>query len=462
MRYPHLASRIFNTPLLVHPQKLDAIIAGLGPRLLGAALLPNDVGQTQLRDPEAIAPEFFSTRRGERSEAGYMVTEGVAVLRVMGALAHRSKLDADSSYILGYNEVAGKLEHAMDSPDVHAVVAMVDSPGGEAQGAFELAQRTFDYRGKKPLVAVADGMAASAAYLFASAADELVVTSTGWAGSIGVVRAHVDFSRMLANEGIAVTHIFAGAHKIDGNQFEALPPAVRADFQSEINALYDMFVGAVARHLNVKPEAVRATEARMYMGEAAITAGLVRRVATADQILTELAGRRARSFSAGAARSFTADKKGSSMSGNQPAADGTTSANQPAAGPTAADVERARAEGRTEGATQERTRIKSIMGLSMPGHEALVQKLAFESDTSAGDAALAVIAAERELRDKRGKDHLNDAPAALQMRPGATVRNESGQGMSRGELAQKAQAYVAANPGTTFVQAVKILEQQGA
>ena len=33
--YPHLADRLLNTPLLLHPQKLDAIIAGLGQRLLG-------------------------------------------------------------------------------------------------------------------------------------------------------------------------------------------------------------------------------------------------------------------------------------------------------------------------------------------------------------------------------------------------------------------------------------------
>src|SRR5205085_6696454 len=184
MRYPHLAARIFNTPLLIHPQKLDAIIAGLGPRLLGSGLLPH-IPETGV--PDVFAPDLFSTRRGERGDGGYMISEGVAIMRVMGALAHRSKLDADSSYILGYNEVAGKLESAMDDPQVHAVAVVVDSPGGEAQGAFELAQRTFDLRGKKPLIALADSIALSAGYLFASAADEVVVTSaTAYVGSIGV------------------------------------------------------------------------------------------------------------------------------------------------------------------------------------------------------------------------------------------------------------------------------------
>ena len=45
MKYPHLAARLFNTPLLVHPGKLDAIIAGLGGRLLGNPLpQPNPFG----------------------------------------------------------------------------------------------------------------------------------------------------------------------------------------------------------------------------------------------------------------------------------------------------------------------------------------------------------------------------------------------------------------------------------
>lgn len=461
MRYPHLAARIFNTPLLIHPQKLDAIIAGLGPRLLGTALLP-DANEQQIQT-DLLAPELFSTRRGERSDGGYLVSDGVGVVRVMGALAHRSKLDADSNYILGYNEVAAKLEHAMASPDVHAVALIVDSPGGEAQGAFELAQRTFDLRGKKKMVAVADGVAASAAYLFASAASEVVITGTGYAGSIGVVMRHIDLSRLLANEGINVTHIFAGAHKVDGNQFEALPPSVRADFQAEINSLYEMFVEAVARHTGLTAEAVRATEARVFMGAAAVQAQLAKRVATADQVLTELAGLRARTFSVGqSARSLTADKKGTSMSGTNPAADGSQSANQPPAGLTAADVERARAEGRAEGATQERTRIKDVLALSMPGHEALVMKMALESDTTPGDAARAVIAAEREMRSKHAADLNNDAPAALALRPSSTVRQEKKGQMSRAELDQQAKAYVASHPGTSYVQAVKIIEQQGA
>jgi len=67
MRYPHIAARIFNTPLLIHPQKLDAIIAGLSERLLGAAPLAVAAADGS----RLLAPELFSTRRGEASDRGH-------------------------------------------------------------------------------------------------------------------------------------------------------------------------------------------------------------------------------------------------------------------------------------------------------------------------------------------------------------------------------------------------------
>lgn len=346
MNYPLVAQRIFNVPLLIHPQKLDAIIAGLGPRLLGAPVIDR-AGLATTADHAPLEPGLFSTRRGERVDAGgYRVVDGVAVLSVSGALVHRSRfIMADSSFLQGYNDLAAALEHAMANPDVHAVLQVYDSPGGEVQGAFEYAQRVLDMRGKKPMRAIADGMAASAAYLGGSAADELAITTTGYAGSVGVVMRHVDFSRALANDGITVTHVFAGAHKVDGNPFEPLPAAVRAELQGEIDAIYTEFVDAVARHRGVDAAAVRKTEASTYRGVAAIAAGLADRIATTDQLIAELAALRARSYPAGPASASSSSQQeppAMSASQNTPPAAGPAAAAAPAI--TAADVDRARAE----------------------------------------------------------------------------------------------------------------------
>lgn len=399
MKYPHIAARLFNTPLLIHPQKLDAIIAGLGPRVFGVA---PDALQLQVAGAEALlSPELFSTKKGARNdERGYKVVDGVAVVAINGATVHRSRLEADSTFLLGYNDITADVEHAMDNPDVHAVLRVYDSPGGEVQGAFEHADRMRALLGKKPMIAIADGMAASAGYLGGSAADELVITSTGYAGSIGVVMRHIDFSRALQNDGIQVTHIFAGAHKVDGHPYAPLPDAVRADFQAEIDELYAMFVETVVAQRGMTAEGVRATEAAVFRGAAAVQAGLADRLSTTDQLISELAAKRSTRSYGLPARS-TANKGAKTMSGNQEQAGNDT----PAAF-AQADLDRARAEGIAAGTTAERERISTILqSEAATGRHDMASHLAFGTDMAA-DAAIAL---------------LGKAPALATAKPGASA-----------------------------------------
>lgn len=370
--YPHLADRLLNTPLLLHPQKLDAIIAGLGQRLLGVDGLHLDAAELTAR---AVLPaEMFTTRRGERSDRGYRVVDGVAVISAMGGLVHRTKLAADSSLLIGYNDLAADLEDALAKADVHAIALVFDSPGGEVSGAFELAERIYAARGHKPMVAVADGMAASAAYLAASAADEVVVSATSYVGSIGVVMRHVDFSRALANDGIAVSHIFAGEHKIDGNPYQPLPDAVRNALQADIEGLYQMFVQAVAKHRGLDEQAVRDTRAGVYRGVAAVAARLADRIGTVDAVVAELAARRNHAVATAVGISLqpweiSMSHASATAAAAAPAAPAdatttTTAATTAAAAPTApaaasqADLDKARAEG----AAAERARVAAITG----------------------------------------------------------------------------------------------------
>lgn len=359
MKYPHLAARIFNTPLLIHPQKLDAIIAGLGGRLLDL-----DGERIELATEASTLPvDLFSTRRAtvERDRnARYAIVDGVAVVMADGALVHRGRFDsANSTRILGYNDLAAATEDAMADADVHAVLQVFNTPGGEAQGAFEYHDRLLAMRGKKPIWGIADGLAASAGYMAAAALDEFAITKTGYAGSIGVVMRHVDMSAAIAQDGIRVTHIYAGAHKVDGNPFEALPASVRADFQAEIDGLYQMFIDAVAAGRRMDPEAVRKTQAQTYRGSAAVAAGLADRISTTDQMISEMAGLRARSYPIGQPARATANDKGDThMSGTQE----TAGSAQASAALTQADVDRARAEGRQEGAQAERARVGAILG----------------------------------------------------------------------------------------------------
>lgn len=94
-------------------------------------------------------------------------------------------------------------------------------------------------------------------------------------------------------QGIKPTLIFAGSHKVDGNPFEPLSDAVRADLQASVNAHYDQFVSLVAagRGDRLTVEGARTTEARTFIGSDAVARGLADRMTSFDEVLAEFSGR---------------------------------------------------------------------------------------------------------------------------------------------------------------------------
>lgn len=334
MRNPALFQRIFGTPLMILPSKLDAIIAGLGPRF----------------GLEGIeAPSAYVTSPGEAKTPGYRVAHGVATVDVFGVLQHRGGVQADSSYVLGYDRIAQQLATAMDDPAVKAILLQMDSPGGEVSGAFALAQQIREMSATKPIRAVVSDLSASAAYLLASAANDIAISDTGLAGSIGVVMRHVDLSQRLAADGIRVEYVYSGAHKIDGNPHAPLADSVRADWQAEVDALRRQFAEAVGgyRATRLSADQAWATDAEVYRGQAAIDAGLADRLATADEVLAEMRSL----YSKRVQPRAQATTRGKRM-------DDVTSDDMISAAAHATAIEAAR----KAGATDERARVLGILG----------------------------------------------------------------------------------------------------
>ena len=277
--YPRLAAQVFGVPLMCLPDKVDMIIAGLGERLLGA---PVSVG----------GAEAYTTQFGEPGINGqYRVVDGVGIIDVHGVLAHHGGMDADSMPVLGYDWIARRLEAAVSDDAVKAIMLNLNSPGGAVAGAFDLTDQVREAARIKPVHAAVGDMAASAAYAIASAATSISITRTGMVGSIGVVLRHIDASERLKQDGLSVTNIFKGAHKVDGHPFAPLSAEVRADLQADVDKVYDMFVLTVADNRGMDIKEVRATEARMYSGEDAVSMGLADRVETPDQLIARLSGR---------------------------------------------------------------------------------------------------------------------------------------------------------------------------
>jgi len=122
----------------------------------------------------------------------------------------------------------------------------------------------------KPIFAVADDFAFSAAYALTSAADRIFVTRMGAVGSVGVVVLHTEDSKFNDEQGFKYTYIFKGDRKVDGNPHEPLSERAEKDIQSEIDRQYEQFVATVARNRKADAEKIVATQAGVYWSENAV------------------------------------------------------------------------------------------------------------------------------------------------------------------------------------------------
>lgn len=390
-----IAERVLNRPLLVHPDKVPFILAVLEGRIpLGDVSSLREVAEANVEDLPDIAQQVmrgpapgasrFVGDSVERDEATgkpiarlpYQRTkDGTAIVTVTGSLINRGAFVGSSSGETSYEGIKHQLAMALADPKVAQIILDIESPGGEAVGAMEAAAAVRAAAAVKPVTAIVNGMAASAAYALASGATKIVTTPSGVVGSIGVVLMHADWSRAIDKAGITPTLIFAGAHKVDGNPFEPLPESVRADMQREVMQFYDLFVATVADgRKGLSPAAIRGTEARVFIGEEAVKAGLADEVGTFETVLAELSSRNSARLRA---------SSGAFMETKTP---------QPAAGSTGITQEQHDAAVKAA-AKASQTRIKAIVASEQAqGRAKLAEHLAYDTEMTV-EAALGVLAA---------------------------------------------------------------------
>ncbi|WP_296201487.1 S49 family peptidase [uncultured Hyphomicrobium sp.] len=268
MNLPLLAAQYFNRAQFVLPVYAEGVVSALAPRL---GVHPMTA---QAAD---IAP---------RPAREIMVTEGgVLVLPVVGGLMHRGDSFDAFCGAQSYTNLNNQILAALERKDVKGILLDMDTPGGMAMGCFELADTILEARKRKPIWAIANGMAASAGYAIASSAERFYVSPSGEVGSIGVCFMHRDVSGALEKAGIVVTYIFAGDHKIDGNPFQPLPADVQAAIQEEANASYQGFIEVVAARRPMNEKQIRDTKARMFRANDAVELKLADEVAPFSKVL---------------------------------------------------------------------------------------------------------------------------------------------------------------------------------
>lgn len=247
--------------------------------LLRAELTPEQI-RASLEGPEPELASRYGNTRG-----------GVAVIPLQGMITPKgsllSMLFGGGGGLMGFRQA---LREAVSNDDIETIVLNVDSPGGRVDLVPETAADVREAKEIKPVIAVANTMAASAAYWIASQATELVVSTSGEVGSIGVFLVHEEWSEYDKNLGIGTTIIRAGRYKAEGNPFEPLTEEAKENFQFEVDEIYDMFIDDVAKGRGVAASKVRTGmgEGRMASAQRATGMGMADRVDTLEGVISGL------------------------------------------------------------------------------------------------------------------------------------------------------------------------------
>jgi len=269
---------ILNAPWAIIPEKLLQIREIYFRHLHGE---PVDIGaiEAQLGRPLVNDPQ------------PYEIDRGVAVVELNGILAKRMDMFLQISGGTSTRSVARNFKAALADPAAHSILLNIDSPGGEVDGTQELSNLIARSRDEKPIVALADGMAASAGYWIASGASKVYAANqTAMLGSIGVIATHFDVSKRNEMQGVKVTQITAGKFKGIRSPYRPLDRESEDMIQGILDQVYSIFVNDVAAHRGFTVDKVLSdmADGRELVGDRAVEAGLADGIATREEIIATL------------------------------------------------------------------------------------------------------------------------------------------------------------------------------
>ena len=263
-----LTQRLCNRPQLISPITLGSVIQYLEAR--------NTVGKEMRVTQAKVAPRQPVLDK----------ESGVGLVQIEGALTNIQYTPECGDESCSYYSLVEDISMLMDK-GIKTLVLDIDSGGGEAYGCFEAANevRQMANDGNVKIIAYVDGLAASAAYAWAAIADEIIVNPMSEVGSIGVVVQLMNTLKAERNAGFERTFVFAGDSKIpfdtDGNFTESFI----ADLQAGVDFFYQEFIEHVALHRGMSDQAVKDTQAKVFLPEQALKLGLADKIMTKQDFL---------------------------------------------------------------------------------------------------------------------------------------------------------------------------------
>lgn len=281
-RFPHLIRAILARPWAIDRDSI-AWAAIMEVLALRAA--------SQVLSLDEIEARLAAAQNGPRAGSNGRPRGNVALIPVYGVISPRTSMFARASGGTSAEAIGAAFGQAMADPAVDGIVFDVDSPGGVVEGIAELAAEIRGARGVKPIAAVANHTAASAAYWPFAGVDEFVATPSALVGSIGIFTAHDDLTEAMAKVGVKRTVISAGKYKAEGVLGTSLSEDALVAVQGMVDHFYGQMTSDIAKGRGVPVDSVRSGfgEGRIVTADKAVALGMVDRIDSLDNTIRRVA-----------------------------------------------------------------------------------------------------------------------------------------------------------------------------
>lgn len=267
---------LLNVPVLMEPDRFNGFLQGWRAKIHVAKA--SDEAPTR-----KIPLEAQTLVMG--MNGGYAVAPGgVAVVGIFGPI-----FKGYAPYYADQSDLRAQVRQAANDPNVNGIMFLIDSPGGSVAGTADLADEIAAAGKQKPTMAYIEDCGCSAAYWIAASCKEIYANESAIVGSIGVVTALMDMSKMAADMGIKVIPIVTGKFKAVGMPGTEVKPEDVAYVQALIDSFFDDFVNGVAKGRGIRGETVRKMEAKVFKGEQAVEQKLIDGVMSSDKAFGILA-----------------------------------------------------------------------------------------------------------------------------------------------------------------------------
>jgi len=278
-----IIARLVGHPWLIQSDALDTMLA------LAAREVPDEATiDAWKRGPERQA---LATRQGDSlgNAPTARVRNGVAVVPVAGPIFRYANLMTNFSGATALSDFAANMAAAMADSRVKSILLEIDSPGGEVTGLAEAAQLVADAARVKPVAAFVEGSAMSAGYWLASAAGEIVISSTGAVGSLGAVVAMQDSRESQVKAGVRRYQFVSS--QTPNKMFDPTTDAGAARLQAFADRIASEFLTEAAANRGMTVDGLLSASdgGGVLVGADAVAAGLADSVGGFEATLARLA-----------------------------------------------------------------------------------------------------------------------------------------------------------------------------